>query len=96
MYEKRKQEKVDDAEPQGIPFGSNDSSDNSPSDSQEGTSEKDGNQKVEMKTEETQTRRYTSRAAQLQAGDSSSSLDGQSSLDVKTDRSLQESLLRIL
>ena len=92
--EKRKQEKVDDAEPQGIPFGSSDSSDNSPSDSQEGTDEKDGESEGgEVKTEETQTKGDTPQEpAQLQTGDSSSSLDGQSSLDVKTDRSLQESL----
>ena len=92
--EKRKQEKVDDAEPQGIPFGSSDSSDNSPSDSQEGTDEKDGESEGgEMKTDETQTKGDTPQEpAQLQTGDSSSSLDGQSSLDVKTDRSLQESL----
>ena len=92
--EKRKQEKVDDAEPQGIPFGSSDSSDNSPSDSQEGTDEKDGESEGgNIKTEETQTKGDTPQEpAQLQTGDSSSSLDGQSSLDVKTDRSLQESL----
>jgi len=92
--EKRKQEKVDDAEPQGIPFGSSDSSDNSPSDSQEGTDEKDGESEGgEVKTEETQTKGDTPQEpAQLQTGNSSSSLDGQSSLDVKTDRSLQESL----
>ena len=92
--EKRKQEKVDDAEPQGIPFGSSDSSDNSPSDSQEGTDEKDGESEGgEIKTDETQTKGDTPQEpAQLQTGDSSSSLDGQSSLDVKTDRSLQESL----
>ena len=92
--EKRKQEKVDDAEPQGIPFGSSDSSDNSPSDSQEGTDEKDGESEGgNVKTEETQTKGDTPQEpAQLQTGDSSSSLDGQSSLDVKTDRSLQESL----
>ena len=92
--EKRKQEKVDDAEPQGIPFGSSDSSDNSPSDSQEGTDEKDGESEGgKVKTEETQTKGDTPQEpAQLQTGDSSSSLDGQSSLDVKTDRSLQESL----
>jgi len=92
--EKKKQEKVDDAEPQGIPFGSSDSSDNSPSDSQEGTDEKDGESEGgNVKTEETQTKGDTPQdPAQLQTGDSSSSLDGQSSLDVKTDRSLQESL----
>ena len=92
--EKRKQEKVDDAEPQGIPFGSSDSSDNSPSDSQEGTDEKDGESEGgEIKTDETQTKGDAPQEpAQLQTGDSSSSLDGQSSLDVKTDRSLQESL----
>ncbi len=92
--EKRKQEKVDDAEPQGIPFGSSDSSDNSPSDSQEGTDEKDGKSEGgDIKTDETQTKGDTPQEpAQLQTGDSSSSLDGQSSLDVKTDRSLQESL----
>jgi len=92
--EKRKQEKVDDAEPQGIPFGSSDSSDNSPSDSQEGTDEKDGESEGgEVKTEETQTKGDTPQEpAQLQTGGSASSLDGQSSLDVKTDRSLQESL----
>ncbi len=92
--EKRKQEKVDDAEPQGIPFGSSDSFDNSPSDSQEGIDEKDGeSESGEVKTEETQTKGDTPQEpAQLQTGDSSSSLDGQSSLDVKTDRSLQESL----
>ena len=91
---KRKQEKVDDAQPEGIPFGSSDSSDNSPSDSQEGTDEKDGESEGgEVKTEETQTKGDTPQEpAQLQTGDSSSSLDGQSSLDVKTDRSLQESL----
>ena len=92
--EKRKQEKVDDAEPQGIPFGSSDSSDNSPSDSQEGTDEKDGESEGgKIKTEETQTKGDTPQEpAQLQTGGSASSLDGQSSLDVKTDRSLQESL----
>ena len=92
--EKRKQEKVDDAEPQGIPFGSSDSSDNSPSDSQEGTDEKDGESEGgKVKTEETQTKGDTPQEpAQLQTGGSASSLDGQSSLDVKTDRSLQESL----
>ena len=92
--EKRKQEKEDDAEPQGIPYVSSDSSDNSPSDSQEGTDEKDGESEGgEVKTEETQTKGDTPQEpAQLQTGDSSSSLDGQSSLDVKTDRSLQESL----
>jgi hypothetical protein len=92
--EKRKQEKVDDAEPQGIPFGSSDSSDNSPSDSQEGTDEKDGESEGgEVKTEETQTKGDTPQEpAQLQTGDSASSLSGQSSLEVKTDRSLQESL----
>ena len=91
---KTKQEKVDDAQPEGIPFGSSDSSDNSPSDSQEGTDEKDGESEGgEVKTEETQTKGDTPQEpAQLQTGDSSSSLDGQSSLDVKTDRSLQESL----
>ena len=96
--EKRKQEKVDDAEPQGIPFGSSDSSDNSPSDSQEGTDEKDGESKGgEVKTEETQTKGDTPQdPAQLQTGDSSSSLDGQSSLDVKTDKSLQESLKELI
>ena len=96
--EKRKQEKVDDAEPQGIPFGSSDSSDNSPSDSQEGTDEKDGESEGgEVKTEETQTKGDTPQEpAQLQTGDSSSSLDGQSSLDVKTDRSLQESLKELI
>ena len=89
---------MDDAEPQGIPFGSSDSSDNSPSDSQEGTNEKDGESEGgEVKTEETQTKGDTPQEpAQLQTGDSSSSLDGQSSLDVKTDRSLQElSLIHI-
>ena len=92
--EKRKQEKVDDAEPQGIPFGSSDSSDNSPSDSQEGTDEKDGESEGgKVKTEETQTKGDTPQEpAQLQTGGSASSLDGQSSLEVKTDRSLQESL----
>ena len=96
--EKRKQEKVDDAEPQGIPFGSSDSSDNSPSDSQEGTDEKDGESEGgEVKTEETQTKGDTPQEpAQLQTGDSSSSLDGQSSLDVKTDKSLQESLKELI
>ena len=96
--EKRKQEKVDDAEPQGIPFGSSDSSDNSPSDSQEGTDEKDGESEGgEMKTDETQTKGDTPQEpAQLQTGDSSSSLDGQSSLDVKTDKSLQESLKELI
>ena len=96
--EKRKQEKVDDAEPQGIPFGSSDSSDNSPSDSQEGTDEKDGESKGgKVKTEETQTKGDTPQEpAQLQTGDSSSSLDGQSSLDVKTDKSLQESLKELI
>ena len=95
---KTKQEKVDDAEPQGIPFGSSDSSDNSPSDSQEGTDEKDGESEGgEVKTEETQTKGDTPQEpAQLQTGDSSSSLDGQSSLDVKTDRSLQESLKELI
>ena len=96
--EKRKQEKVDDAEPQGIPFGSSDSSDNSPSDSQEGTDEKDGESEGgKVKTEETQTKGDTPQEpAQLQTGDSSSSLDGQSSLDVKTDKSLQESLKELI
>ena len=96
--EKRKQEKVDDAEPQGIPFGSSDSSDNSPSDSQEGTDEKDGESEGgEIKTDETQTKGDTPQEpAQLQTGDSSSSLDGQSSLDVKTDKSLQESLKELI
>ena len=91
---KTKQEKVDDAQPEGIPFGSSDSSDNSPSDSQEGTDEKDGESEGgEMKTEETQTKGDTSQEqAQPQTGGSASSLDGQSSLDVKTDKSLQESL----
>jgi len=96
--EKRKQEKVDDAEPQGIPFGSSDSSDNSPSDSQEGTDEKDGESEGgKVKTDETQTKGDTPQEpAQLQTGDSSSSLDGQSSLDVKTDKSLQESLKELI
>ena len=96
--EKRKQEKVDDAEPQGIPFGSSDSSDNSPSDSQEGTDEKDGESEGgEVKTEETQTKGDTPQEpAQLQTGGSASSLDGQSSLDVKTDKSLQESLKELI
>ena len=96
--EKRKQEKVDDEEPQGIPFGSSDSSDNSPSDSQEGTDEKDGESEGgEMKTEETQTKGDTPQEpAQPQTGGSASSLDGQSSLDVKTDKSLQESLKELI
>ena len=96
--EKRKQEKVDDAQPEGIPFGSSDSSDNSPSDSQEGTDEKDGESEGgKVKTEETQTKGDTPQEpAQLQTGDSSSSLDGQSSLDVKTDKSLQESLKELI
>jgi hypothetical protein len=96
--EKRKQEKVDDAEPQGIPFGSSDSSDNSPSDSQEGADEKDGESEGgEVKTEETQTKGDTPQEpAQLQTGGSASSLDGQSSLDVKTDKSLQESLKELI
>ena len=96
--EKRKQEKVDDAEPQGIPFGSSDSSDNSPSDSQEGTDEKDGESEGgKIKTEETQTKGDTPQEpAQLQTGGSASSLDGQSSLDVKTDKSLQESLKELI
>ena len=74
---KTKQEKVDDAQPEGIPFGSSDSSENSPSDSQEGTSEKDGESEGgEVKTEETQTKGDTPQEpAQLQTGDSSSSLD---------------------
>ena len=95
---KTKQEKVDDAQPEGIPFGSSDSSDNSPSDSQEGADEKDGESEGgEVKTEETQTKGDTPQEpAQLQTGDSSSSLDGQSSLDVKTDRSLQESLKELI
>ena len=95
---KTKQEKVDDAQPEGIPFGSSDSSDNSPSDSQEGTDEKDGESEGgEMKTDETQTKGDTPQEpAQLQTGDSSSSLDGQSSLDVKTDKSLQESLKELI
>lgn len=96
--EKRKQEKVDDAQPEGIPFGSSDSSDNSPSDSQEGTDEKDGESEGgKIKTEETQTKGDTPQEpAQLQTGGSASSLDGQSSLDVKTDKSLQESLKELI
>jgi len=95
---KTKQEKVDDAQPEGIPFGSSDSSDNSPSDSQEGTDEKDGESEGgEVKTEETQTKGDTPQdPAQLQTGDSASSLSGQSSLEVKTDRSLQESLKELI
>jgi len=91
---KTKQEKVDDAQPEGIPFGSSDSSDNSPSDSQEGTDEKDGESEGgDIKTEETQTRGDTPQPQnQPQTGGDQSSLGGESSLDVKTDRSLQESL----
>ena len=61
---------------------------------QEGTDEKDGESEGgKVKTEETQTKGDTPQEpAQLQTGGSASSLDGQSSLEVKTDRSLQESL----
>ena len=93
--EKREQEKVDNAESQGMPFNSDDASGkNQKGDSTEASNEDDGKAEGgEVKTQETQSQGDTPQdPAQLQTGDSASSLEGHSSLDVKTDRALQESL----
>ena len=93
--EKREQEKVDNVAPQGIPFEANGSDGENKSEvpinaSQEEEGEAEGG---DIKTEETQTRGDTPQPQnQPQTGGDQSSLGGESSLDVKTDRSLQESL----
>jgi len=93
--EKREQEKVDNAESQGMPFNSDDASGkNEKGDSTEASNEDDGKAEGgEVKTQETQSQGdMPQENSQPQTGGSASSLEGQSSLDVKTDRALQESL----
>ena len=93
--EKREQEKVDNAESQGMPFNSDDASGkNQKGDSTEASNEDDGKAEGgEVKTQETQSQGdMPQENSQPQTGGSASSLEGQSSLDVKTDRALQESL----
>ena len=93
--EKREQEKVDNAESQGMPFDSDDASGkNQKGDSTEASNEDDGKAEGgEVKTQETQSQGdMPQENSQPQTGGSASSLEGHSSLDVKTDRALQESL----
>ena len=93
--EKREQEKVDNAESQGMPFNSDDASGkNQKGDSTEASNEDDGKAEGgEVKTQETQSQGdMPQENSQPQTGGSASSLEGHSSLDVKTDRALQESL----
>ena len=93
--EKREQEKVDNTESQGMPFNSDDASGkNQKGDSTEASNEDDGKAEGgEVKTQETQSQGdMPQENSQPQTGGSASSLEGHSSLDVKTDRALQESL----
>ena len=93
--EKKEQEKVDNAEPQGMPFNSDDASGkNQKENTTEASKEDDGKAEGgEVKTEETQSQGdIPQEQSQPQTGGSMSSLEGQSSLDVKTDKALQESL----
>ena len=93
---KKEQEKVDNVESQGMPFNSDDSSEkNQKGDSTEASNEDDGKAEGgEVKTQETQSQGdIPQENSQPQTGGGSmSSLEGHSSLDVKTDRALQESL----
>ena len=93
--EQREQDKVEDVTSQGIPFEANGSDGETKSEMQTNASkEEDGEAEGgDVKTEETQTRGDTPQPqTQPETGGSMSSLDGQSSLDVKTDKALQESL----
>ena len=93
--EKKEQEKVDNAELQGMPFNSDDASGkNQKENTTEASKEDDGKAEGgEVKTEETQSQGdIPQEQSQPQTGGSMSSLEGQSSLDVKTDKALQESL----
>ena len=93
---KKEQEKVDNVESQGMPFNSDESSEkNQKGDSTEASNEDDGKAEGgEVKTQETQSQGdIPQENSQPQTGGGSmSSLEGHSSLDVKTDRALQESL----
>ena len=93
--EQREKDKVEDITPQGIPFEGNGSDGETESEMQTNPSkEEDGEAEGgNVKTEETQTRGDTPQPqTQPQTGGSQSSLGGESSLDVKTDKALQESL----
>tara|TARA_A100001011_G_scaffold64717_2_gene65417 strand:+ start:1854 stop:4034 length:2181 start_codon:yes stop_codon:yes gene_type:complete len=93
--EQREQDKVEDITPQGIPFEGNGSDGETESEMQTNPSKEEEGEAEggNVKTEETQTRGDTPQPqTQPQTGGSQSSLGGESSLDVKTDRALQESL----
>ena len=89
----KNQEKIDDAKSQGIPFDANGSTgeekvETPNSQVEDGQGEAEGG---DIKTEETQETGDTPQE-QSQINGTQSSLDGNSNLDVKTDRSFQESI----
>ena len=89
----KNQEKIDNAKSQGIPFDSNGSTGEEKvevpnSQAEDGQGEAEGG---DIKTEETQETGDTPQEQSEILG-TQSSLDGNSSLDVKTDRSFQESI----